>query len=449
MHFSHLMEVELHRPERGLWTGPSVQGRSGTVQVRLTMTNTMPTTKPRIELSARESEQLLEQIDRRLDSIGLETQPEIASRVLDLADSDNSGAADFADVVRADPALTGRVLRMANSAFFALSNPVTTVDRACVVLGIERLRSVAISFFLSRGSDTDPGRVLSRSVWSNAVYRACLSASLARAYAPQIESEAFVAGLLLDAGIPVAYQLHSEEARSIYLETQSPMKLFRHETYSLPFTHVDVVCAMVRRWALPEMLSYPIVWHHEAPSGQQPKTEAQLLHRLVYVTGNIDLHWKRTVGVENFPFDMARKHLRLDQRLLERAVHMAGEQHHATSCKLERVASGERNLSLLADEVTRRMQTRMDSEMIHSIKRDCRSTPERFMLGGRTIELCGNATSPHVSVCLLDSREQPLASLRISPDEQTARSISAALGLRVRDDDEVMLIDEFLRALAT
>ncbi|MCA9280169.1 MAG: HDOD domain-containing protein [Phycisphaeraceae bacterium] len=411
------------------------------------MTDT-PTTKARIDLSAREVEALLEQIDRRLDSIGLETQPEVASKVLDLADSASSGAADFADIVRADPALTGRVLRMANSAFFALSNPVTSVDRACVVLGIERLRSIAISFFLSRGSEQDPARMLSRQTWTNAVYRACLCSSLARAYAPQLESEAFVAGLLLDAGIPVAYQMQREEGKELYLQAIPPAQLFRHETHKLPFTHVDVVCAMARRWSLPDVLSHPIVWHHEEPCSQTPKTESQLLHRLTYVVGGICLHGKRALSAEDFPFDVARKQLRLERKQMEDAVHTAREQHQATSYKLECVAHGEHNLATLADEVSRRIQSRMDSEMIHSIKRDCRSTPERFILGGRTIELCGDATSPHVSVCLLDSREKPLASLRISPAEQTARSISSALGLKVRDDDEVMLIDEFLRALA-
>src|SRR5205823_4861273 len=80
------------------------------------------------------------------------------------------------EIIRADAALAGRVLRLANCAFFAQRQPITNLDRSCVLLGVDRLKSVALGFYLSRAAAGDPRQSLSRRIWGQSVYRACLSA---------------------------------------------------------------------------------------------------------------------------------------------------------------------------------------------------------------------------------------------------------------------------------
>src|SRR5215468_4195680 len=89
-----------------------------------------PRMKTRNLLSAGEVDALLAALEGRLQGVGVETQPEVAARILDLIADPGAGLRQYADVVRADAALSGRLLRLANSAFFAQRQPVTNLDRA-------------------------------------------------------------------------------------------------------------------------------------------------------------------------------------------------------------------------------------------------------------------------------------------------------------------------------
>src|SRR5689334_2751536 len=104
--------------------------------------------KPRSELSGAEVDDLLGALEGRLHTVGIESQPEVAARIVELVSDPDAGLRQYADVVRADAALSGRLLRLANSAFFAQREPVTSLDRACVLLGLDRLKAVSLGFQL-------------------------------------------------------------------------------------------------------------------------------------------------------------------------------------------------------------------------------------------------------------------------------------------------------------
>jgi HD-like signal output (HDOD) protein len=140
--------------------------------------------KPRSALTPPEVVELQAEIDRRLTGLGLPTQPAVAARILALVANPDAGLKQYADVLRHDAALTGRLLRLANSAYFAQIKPVTTIERSCVLLGLERLKAVSLGFYLSRAAATDPNHVLSRRVWTQSVLRACLAAEMARVTCP-------------------------------------------------------------------------------------------------------------------------------------------------------------------------------------------------------------------------------------------------------------------------
>src|SRR5205085_4261819 len=131
------------------------------------------------------------------------------------------------------------ILRLANCAFFAQRQPITNLDRSCVLLGVDRLKSVALGFYLSRAAAGDPRQSLSRRIWGQSVYRACLSAELARQLAPTRAAESFIIGLLLDAGIPLVARLLGRPALAILHNDDPPARQFKAESDHLPFTHVD------------------------------------------------------------------------------------------------------------------------------------------------------------------------------------------------------------------
>src|ERR1043165_7307229 len=215
--------------------------------------------KPRALLSAAEVDGLYADIDRKLGAIGIETQPQVAARVLKLVSEPQSGRRQYAEVTTADPGISGRLLRLANSAYFAQRQPVTNLERACVLLGLERLKAIAMGFYLSRAASTDPASKLSRKVWGEGVYRASLAAELARAVCPSHAPEAFVVGLMMDVGVPIAVKLLGPSYMRMLEEQKPPTRQYKEEFQRLPFTHVDVATALLRRWRLPEILELFLV----------------------------------------------------------------------------------------------------------------------------------------------------------------------------------------------
>ncbi len=74
----------------------------------------------------------------------LPTIPTVLARILQLADSESASSKELIAVIEHDPALTGKMLRLANSAFFGQSRRVATIPRAVVLLGFSTVRNLAL-----------------------------------------------------------------------------------------------------------------------------------------------------------------------------------------------------------------------------------------------------------------------------------------------------------------
>src|SRR4051812_9548641 len=84
------------------------------------------------------------------DDIRLPSPPAIAVRILDVVRGDDFSFVDLANVIQTDPALTGRILRFANSSFYSLSRNVTSIETAVAVLGVNAVKNIALSFILAQ-----------------------------------------------------------------------------------------------------------------------------------------------------------------------------------------------------------------------------------------------------------------------------------------------------------
>ena len=91
----------------------------------------------------------MEVIERALSSPSLPSLPGVALQVLRLAQDPDVSIHRLADVVSKDPALTGKILRTVNSLFYALRKSVSSLSRAVVVLGINGVRTLTLSFSLA------------------------------------------------------------------------------------------------------------------------------------------------------------------------------------------------------------------------------------------------------------------------------------------------------------
>jgi HD-like signal output (HDOD) protein len=160
---------------------------------------------------------LMDPPDRLLDRIksggSLPVLSPVATALIELASDETTSAKKLVSWIEKDPALTVRLIRLANSAFFQAAVPITTLQQAVVRVGFDRLRIMALSVSLR---DTFPmgkvGPLDFRKFWKISLYRAMLAKAVARRLKGINPEEAFTAALILEIGLLVFYDLFLKAA---------------------------------------------------------------------------------------------------------------------------------------------------------------------------------------------------------------------------------------------
>ncbi len=197
----------------------------------------------------------------RLDSI---PSPSFSlDRILELASESESDIEQLAESVEADPAVTARVLRLANSAYFGAARDVDSVARAIMVVGYKNVLSLAACAALApafQGQDA----FLDRSVlWlhSCGVAEAC---RIVAAHVGLNPATAHVAGLLHDLGIVALSDILGDEYGQVLDEARRRGEsLAAVESELLGVDHAAAAGYLFERWRLPPRLVGGVVHHHE------------------------------------------------------------------------------------------------------------------------------------------------------------------------------------------
>jgi len=201
----------------------------------------------------------------------LPTLPEIAVRVFRLADAPHVQLGELAELIESDPALTGKILRLANSAQLGMVRPVTTVMRAVATMGLAAVKSAVLSIGVFEAFEGGQVPTDRKPLWVHSLGVACGAADLAR-LTSRIDPElAFTAGLLHDIGkIGIAavakadYQELADRARA----GRVPVERLERERFGID--HIECGRILARRWNLPTVLEHVVRWH-------EPFTEAGFL----------------------------------------------------------------------------------------------------------------------------------------------------------------------------
>ena len=147
-----------------------------------------------------ERRQRLRQVTEKI--IGLPTLPTVVAQLIALIDDPKSSARPVAQLISTDQALTAKILKVANSAFYGFPREIATVQLAIVVLGFEQVKNLSLSVaVLRRFSSGNEHRLFDRQrFWDHAIACGVAGRMLARKVHPRFEGEAFVAGVLHDIG---------------------------------------------------------------------------------------------------------------------------------------------------------------------------------------------------------------------------------------------------------
>jgi putative nucleotidyltransferase with HDIG domain len=168
----------------------------------------------------------------------------------------------LADVLQRDPALSARVLRLANSAYFRLARPVTEVRAACIVLGFDTVRALAVGLSALDTLSKSVGSALDLDAfWRHSVAVATAAQGITRRAGLEDPGTAFCAGVLHDVGKLLLASVDPDRWRRA-----AATGGLEAERAEFGTDHAEVGAWIGERWHFPPEIVEAIGGHH-APAG--------------------------------------------------------------------------------------------------------------------------------------------------------------------------------------
>lgn len=313
-------------------------------------------------------ESLLDQLKscRALPSV-----PAVAFKVLDLCEQDNIHLSQVARTIAGDPALAAKVLKVSNSALYGVRSPVTTLDHAIAILGINATLSLSLGFSLvgilrkSKGVGFDH-----LTYWRRAVITAAAAKALGAYRNCDLRDEFFIVGLLQDIGVLVFNEVMPERYGPVFSAAEhSHQKLVELERETFGVDHAVIGGWLLERWNLPEKLRFPVAASHSHELIAEP--EIADFCRAIIVAGHIAEIWNnpQTAAATAFAQREAQHLLQMSSNRFEQLLGEVAELLPEITSILELDIGGEEAVSQMLDQarealVVLNLQTQQQFKMV-------------------------------------------------------------------------------------
>lgn len=186
----------------------------------------------------------------------LPIMPEVAAKVLKLADSRLMTFTSLEETILQDPGITARILKIANSAQFARQHQVSQVRTAITLLGLNTIKNLVVLLAGSGLFGKSPPTAFYRHYWSHSLFTAFTSRDLCLflGYREQADN-AFVGGLLHDIGqIPLYLSEPSAYQTLVTSAIQKGTRLSQEEDFVWKLNHHQVGAKVLQSWGFPSFL---------------------------------------------------------------------------------------------------------------------------------------------------------------------------------------------------
>jgi putative nucleotidyltransferase with HDIG domain len=211
----------------------------------------------------------------------LPTPPLVFTQIVKVVDDPDTSAYEVAAIIAEDPAMSAKVLRITNSAFYGLSGTVTSVKQAVVIIGLNGVKSLVVSTSVIDMFKGDRvGREFQDLFWRHSLVTAFGSRMLMRVLRPGDFGHgelAFSTGLLHDIGKMIMYLKSPDAGRQILAEVRPELE-GAAERESFGCTHAEVGEKITQKWNLPPELSTAIAHHHAPLQVDDPHHLTDVLH---------------------------------------------------------------------------------------------------------------------------------------------------------------------------
>jgi HD-like signal output (HDOD) protein len=208
------------------------------------------------------------------------SHPAVYARLMEVIVHPHSSADDIALVIGEDPSLTARLLRIANSSFFAFPGRIDTVSRAVTLIGTSQICDLALATSAAKLFNKIPAELVDQaSFWKHSVACGVIARGLASLRrVPNVE-QLFTIGILHDIGRAVLFIVCPDTANYVVRESaRTGQSLFEVERQVLGFDHARLAQILLESWNLPMCYCEAIGRHHMPQAAQGYPVEAAVVN---------------------------------------------------------------------------------------------------------------------------------------------------------------------------
>lgn len=210
----------------------------------------------------------ISEVNQKLSEVNdLPTLPIVANKVISLVDNPKTRAADITSIVKQDPSLTARVMKLVNSAYYGFPREIATITHAIMILGFKDIKNLVLSASVFQMFNDNHKLLDKKALWEHSIGAAIICKLFAKRVKFHDPEEAFVVGLLHDMGKVVLEMYWPKEYEAILEEAANQNVWIRDVEYKhLNVTHSEIGYVLLDKWNLPKSVCRSIKFHHQIES---------------------------------------------------------------------------------------------------------------------------------------------------------------------------------------
>lgn len=225
----------------------------------------------------------------------LKPLPATVTQALKLMEEPDISLNEIASTLSVDQALTARILRQANSAYYGFAYTVTTLHEAIARLGFRRIKNIlfTLSYSSLLGQRVASYNLGNGELWRHSVAVALTAQRLSDRVAYSAPDEAYVGGLLHDIGKLVLDQYFKVDWDELLVNGQTyQLPLIEAEEKVFGLNHAQVGGEVAAKWSLPPRLVEAIAYHHNPNFAVKSPELTAIVHiaNTICLRLNIGLH---------------------------------------------------------------------------------------------------------------------------------------------------------------
>ena len=212
------------------------------------------------------------------EKVRLPSPPAVALKILNAVQSDENCFDELANIIVADPALTARILKIANSSLYGLSKQVESISQATALIGTQTLKNIALSFvFVNKFQQIDINGFNFDIFWRRSI-SAAVAAEVISEKIRYDNNDIFVTALLKDIGVLILFLSDAAGYTEVIDNKRiNGKKTWEAEKEQFGFSHPEVSSHLLETWNLSDAIYGPILHHHNESPEDSHRESAQIL----------------------------------------------------------------------------------------------------------------------------------------------------------------------------